>query len=374
MRDVCVTYEPDGSYYATGSFWGVEQYRRDVVLFRSRDKLHWEPLPPVYTATQFREIPGFDVAKLDEFLSKDDGKNREFKIQIGENHVQRVGDTYYILPMQFSGLGGNMLIKSLSGKIEGPYRGIRDLPSTADLSVDDDGTLLLQWGDKITSFKNTAELETLPRKEFAVRSHVIEAPRNICFSEDCEVGVMRIAGKYVNWSTDWTGSYDAIYHWADSLQGPWQGALRILPYGGNGRFFRDGDGTWWYAYFMNTNDYTTRAQNYCRMNMYPLFVGVENGELIIEPKAVRENRAALEKMGAMWQVTRIGQTSSISAAACLATRSPPPSMRASSATARTDSTGNSTTAKSVTRPRNPKGTIPSMTAARHSRSRRNARR
>ena len=300
LRDVCVTQEHDGFYYATGSFWGVEQYRRDVVLFRSPDKLHWEAMPPVYTATQFREIPGFDVTKLDEFIQKDDGKNRKFQMQIGENHVQRIGDTYYIMPMQFSGLGGNMLIKSLSGKIEGPYRGIRDLPSTADVTVDDDGTILLQTGDSLIPFKNAAEFETLPRKDFAGRSLKIEVPGNICFSEDCEVGIMRINGKYVHWSTDWTGSYDAIYHWADSYKGPWKGDLRILPYGGNGRFFRDGDGSWWYAYFMNNNDYATRAQNLCRMDMYPLFVGMENGELIIEPRALRENRSRLEKMGGLW--------------------------------------------------------------------------
>lgn len=127
---------------------------------------------------------------------------------------------------------------------------------------------------------------------------------NVCFSEDCEAGIMKIAGKYVNWSTDWTGCYDAIYHYADDWRGPWKGEMRILPYGGNGKFFQDEEGEWWYGYFPNTNDYATRAQNFVRMNMYPLYVGFENSELIIEPKALRRNRVRLERMGALWQSPR----------------------------------------------------------------------
>jgi hypothetical protein len=106
---------------------------------------------------------------------------------------------------------------------------------------------------------------------------------------------------HVTWSTDWTGSYDAIYRYADRWDGPYRGAMRILPYGGNGKFFQTAEGEWFYAYFPNSNEYMSRGQNVCRMNMYPVFIGMEHDELIIEPKAVRTNRAWLNQRGMLWQ-------------------------------------------------------------------------
>ena len=89
----------------------------------------------------------------------------------------------------------------------------------------------------------------------------------LVISEDCEAGIMKIADKYVHWSTDWTGRYEGIYHFTDDWRGPWQAEMRILPYGGNGKFLQDREGDWWQGYFPNSNDYATRAQNICRMNM-----------------------------------------------------------------------------------------------------------
>ena len=305
LRDVFVTLDVDGFHYATGSFWAVDRHRRDVVLYRSKDKTHWEALPPVYYSSQLKQdIAGYDAAKYDDVARRDEAGERLAKVQVGENKVHRIGNDYYMIMMMFSDLGGNMLLKSTTGKITGPYRGLHPLPGPADLMVDDDGAVLYQFGDYIRPFATAEDLEKTPRDDFRKGAIEIVHEGNLCISEDCEVGLAKVNGKYLHWTTDWTGSYDANYHYADSLQGPWQGKLRILPYGGNGRLFQDRDGSWWYAYFMNSNEYAKREQNHVRMNMYPLWVGVKDGELILEPQAVRANRAALEKMGAMWHSPR----------------------------------------------------------------------
>ncbi len=312
LRDVCLVRDKDGQFYCTGSFWGVDEYRRDAVLFQSQDLLHWKPLPPVYGYAQLKEDGLIeDTAKFDELVAKDrEGTERRAKIQIGEQKIWMLGGGYYMNVQGFCDPGGHFLLKSTSGKITGPYKGIQQIVGVADLMQDDDGAILFNGSGSVhRRFANLAEFEGTSRTGYLKIPQVTVEnadPRwsNICFSEDCEAGIMKIEGRYVTWSTDWTGSYDAIYRTASGWKGPYEGAQRILPYGGNGRFFQDNEGGWWYAYFPNSNEYAKRAQNFCRMNMYPLWVGTEGGEFILEPKALRENRAALEAMGALWQGPR----------------------------------------------------------------------
>jgi beta-xylosidase len=313
LRDVCLIRDPEsGAYYCTGSFWGVEQYRRDVVMFRSPDLLHWKPLPPVYSYRQLKDDGLItDVEAFSELIERDrEGTNWRFRIQIGEQKIWRLDGHYYMNAQTFCRPGGHFLLKSVTGKVEGPYKGVQEIMGVADLMQNDDRSILFnssgmsnRYFPDVAAFAESSLAAVRRAPQFPIKS---EAPRwsNICFSEDCEAGIMKIAGKYVTWSTDWTGCYDAIYRYADEWKGPYRGKLRILPYGGNGRFFQDEKDNWYYTYFPNSNDYATRAANICRMNMYPLFVGEENGELILEPKALRANRARLEKMGALWQAPR----------------------------------------------------------------------
>jgi len=313
LRDIFILRDRDGTYYCTGSFWGegVEDLRRDAVFFKSKDLLHWEKCPPVYSYSKLAEdgmIEEKDLAGFKELVEKDaEGTNWRFKIQIGEQKIWPMGDTYYMNAQAFCKPGGHLLLKSTSGKIEGPYKPVQWIGGTADLMQEDDGAILLNSSGimhrrfaSLADFENTP-MSVGPKVERVNYTHAEKPFENIIFTEDCEAGLMKIGGKYVTWSTDWTGNYDCIYRYADRPEGPYHGKMRILPHGGNGKFFQDEKGQWFYTYFFNTNDYASRKQNYVRMNMYPVFVGEEDGELIIEPVAVRENRSALEKMGAIWQ-------------------------------------------------------------------------
>jgi len=165
--------------------------------------------------------------------------------------------------------GGHFLLKSTTGKITGSYKGIQQIVGVGDLMQDDDAAVLFNSGGWLRRFANVEEFARAGQADYW-RDQVIllHATRsNIYCSEDCEAGIMKIASLYVNWSTDWTGSYDAIYQYAAQWRGPYRGQMRILPYGGNRRFFQDDRGRWYYAYFPNSNDYATGAQNFCRMNL-----------------------------------------------------------------------------------------------------------
>lgn len=303
LRDVFMGRMPDGYYYCTGSFWGVEELRRDVNLFRSKDLVHWEKLPPVYPYAKYLAdgaIAPKDQAKFQNLVKSDvlGVKGKDGRIQFGDNKLFHWNDNYYITTQNFGNgepKGGISLLKSETGKVEGPYRWIRQVPGSADTYQDQDGTFIHSLGG--CRLYRLKDIEKEPFKQ----SFEVGHPWRLIFSEDCEAGILKVDGKYVAYSTDWSGNYDMNYMVADSIEGPWS-TLRIgAPYGGNGYMFQHADRSWWYAYFPNTNDYATRAQNFVHMNIYPLFVGMVNGELIIEPKAVRANRAALEKMGAIWQ-------------------------------------------------------------------------
>ncbi|MFW6255646.1 MAG: family 43 glycosylhydrolase, partial [Candidatus Sumerlaeota bacterium] len=310
LRDVFIMRDNDGAYYCTGSFWGVEELRRHSVLFKSTNLLNWTQLPPHYSYVDLKKDGLIKDAEAFEKLVEEDkkGENWRFRIQIGEQNIWRLDGDYYINVQAFCRPGGHYLIKSMSGKIEGPWKGIQQIVGVGDLMQDDDGAILFTSGGWIRRFENVKVFEESNQSEYRKNRITIENKDipNICFSEDCEAGLVKIQGKYVNWSTDWTGSYDAIYQVADDYKGPYGGSMRILPYGGNGKFFQDEKGVWFYAYFPNSNDYATRSQNHTRMNMYPLFTGFEDGELVIEPKAQRENRIRIEKMGALWH-TPTGQ-------------------------------------------------------------------
>lgn len=312
LRDVAILRDIDGMFYCTGSFWAEDSLRRDVVFFRSSDLINWEQRPPVYSYFQLDDdgmISPEEQAQFDELILKDaQGDDWRYRIQIGEQKIWRFDADYYMAAQMFSFPNRVLLLKSSTGTIDGPFGPLQWIVAGADFMQDTDGTIISNGsGLRNRYLSGTTQLEnTATSGYFSLPATDLQQEEpwltNVCFSEDSEAGIEIISGKYVVWSTDWTGSYDVNYRYADQRDGTYRGSMRILPYGGNGKFFQDLDGTWFYAYFNNSNEYASRTQNSVRMNMYPLFVGFDDtGELIIEPRAVRQSRAELERMGAIWQ-------------------------------------------------------------------------
>jgi hypothetical protein len=217
-------------------------------------------------------------------------------VQLFDIHAYQFdGNTYATVAVV---RGPAYLLKSKS--MNDPFEVVSRVPF-AELMRDDDGSILVNTPGAIARM---ASIQDVEQGKKATERFNIQPPHNISFMEDCEVGLHKIDGKYMAWSTDWTGNYDMNYVVADSIKGPWS-TLRVgVPHGGNGFLFQDKDKAWWYAYFNNNNDYGTRAGNFLRLNVMPLDVEWQGGELIIEPKAARASRARLESLGAMWQTPR----------------------------------------------------------------------
>jgi len=311
FRDTFITYDPDtDAYYTTGSFWGVDEWRRGAAYYSSPDLLHWTPSGYLYEYNSLKAdgmIPEDQHAAFDEMVEKDaEGGNWKFRIQIGEQKIWKLNDDWFFNMQPFNRPGGHFLLKSTSGSIKGPYEPVNEIMGVADLMQDDDGSVLFNFtGDRLRRFPDAETFTSLHKSEWGPYpwndlAHQEPWLQNITFSEDAEAGIMKLGGKYVTWTTDWTGSYDAVYRFADQWDGPYQGAMRILPFGGNGKFFQTRDGQWMWTYFYNSNEYASRGQNHVRMNMYPVFVGMENGELIIEPIALRQNREWINRHGKLW--------------------------------------------------------------------------
>jgi hypothetical protein len=307
-RDVFVTRFGE-DYYTTGTLWGDGgKYETTINLFTSRDLMHWTCIPDLYRIERIIDdgiLQGAELERFRKAIAPDPARKRFQNPRVAEQKVYKAGDHYYIT-FQIIGSGlSAVLIKSAGSDIRGPYRAIQSIPGTMDMMVQDDGSVLYSCGGKIRRFGNLAEFERTrgPRGYFDTNTSAIsntELP-NANFTEDCETGIERIAGKYVTWSTDWTGSYDGIYQFADDPQGPWRGAMRVIPHGGNGRFFQHRDGSWWYgAFVLNSNDWSTEAVDGVRFLPIPIDVTQVDRELVIEPKAMRANRARIDRMGALW--------------------------------------------------------------------------
>ncbi len=313
IRDVwCGQLDDSGYYYLSGSFWGQKRWKNQVAFYRSKDLIHWEPKPgAIMTLEEMKKHPDFmwDTYKraIETEKKKAERWGRKFEdmwpVQMAEPKALRTRDgTIYVIISAFN--AGSFVLKSKSKTMDGPFEIVRGKVPFGTIEEADDGGLLINLPSGIGKAPAGETIETVT---FSIKKHHFHHYRNLCMEEDCEVGVFQIDGKWVTWSADWNGNYDMLYRVADSLEGPWRNLRVGATHGGNGDIFQREDGSWWYAGFYNCNDYATRVGDpsvFTRLYIMPLHVGWHEDELIIEPKAVRRNRARLEKLGALWQSPR----------------------------------------------------------------------
>lgn len=292
IRDVSMLVTETGDHYLSGSLM-ADDHRGGVYLYHSTDMFHWKRLGPVFENKNIVQMPDYDADLFNGRWNRHGQARTPADVSAMEMKVHRLNGHYYI-----SGNPGNRaLLKSTTGKVTGPYEAVRRVPGCCDLTQDDNGHVLHNVVDKIWRLK---DIETEP---FG-KPYVVSYENNLQFTEDCEAGILKIDGKYLVYTTDWTGSYDQCFAVAESLEGPWSRPRIGAPYGGNGYIFREPDGSWWFTCFFNNNEYGKRAAVWCRPTIYPLHIGWHGKTLIIEPRAVRENRARLERMGVLWQRPR----------------------------------------------------------------------
>ncbi len=302
IRDTYIARnDEDGCYYLSGGWWFPETPKSEFFMWRSKDLLHWERLNGLWNPAEDLKDKEWITPEIWEKLFGASA-TRKTAFIVGETHIKEFDDCWYLI----TGAGTRMgIIKSMSGKITGPYEALRTCPGPPDAFQDADGSIIHILVEKWWRFKDLAAYEA----EISSDSGTIQAAYTHNWIQDCESGLFRFARKYVAYSTQWTGSYDRSFVHAEDMTREFWSRPRVGGiFCGNGNIFRDAKGNWWTSGFLNTNEFAKTGYQNSRLIIYPLFIGWENGALIIEAQAVRGNRAKIERQGVLWQSVRPGSS------------------------------------------------------------------
>jgi beta-xylosidase len=149
--------------------------------------------------------------------------------------------------MNFRGTG---LLKSASGKAEGPYVDVHPQgPITdkidASLFMDDDGAVYFVWQNGLVARMNDK------------MTGLAEEPRLLKPANHKHVGfegayVTKKADKYYLICADFIrGDYHCMVASSDHVYGPYGPRHLAIPHGGHNMFFTDKEGNWWATFFGN---------------------------------------------------------------------------------------------------------------------------
>jgi hypothetical protein len=271
IRDTFIMVGHDAMYYLTGTSGNMD----GINLWRSPDLKHFEFVKQVWT-------PDTDPEKW---------YNRVAGRLFWAPELHYIKGTYWIA-FCLGGrgdLGKNSLLKSTSGRAEGPYElafpenhGV-DNHIDSSLFQDADGSVYYVWQDglirKLNSQMNGFDGEAWK---------ILPADGNRVGYEGATL--VKIGAWYVFTCAEWNGggnhsdgTYDMMYSCSKSLAGPWKPRRVAVPHAGHGVLFKDASGRWQASFFGNDRTAPWRAM--------PGFVPIETrdtgDDLVIRPQDSR---------------------------------------------------------------------------------------
>lgn len=232
VRDPCICLGPDGNYYLTGTtgyptWWKTNE---GIRLWRSPDLKNWTDLGLVW--------------KIEDgtWQKKMHGDLRA--LWAPEIHYLK-GTFWLTYCMNFGGTG---LLKSTTGKAEGPYVDVHpEGPLTgqidASLFQDDDGKVYFLWQNgMIARMKDDM-------------TGLAEKPRLLKPAHAKQVGfegtfLTKKGDRYYLICADFIdGQYHAMAASAEHVDGPYGPRYLAIPHGGHNMLFTDKEGNWWSTFF-----------------------------------------------------------------------------------------------------------------------------
>ena len=246
LRDTCVCLGPDGIYYLTGTTGDTKTWWETndggIRVWKSKDLKKWEALGPVWN---FAKNTTWQKGSTDE-------KGKLLRA-IWAPEIHYFKNTFWIA--YCVNYGGTGVLKSTSGKAEGPYIDMKpEGPLTpqidASLFCDDDGKAYFVWQNgMIARLKDDM-------------SGLAEEPRHLKPTNAEQVGfegafLTKINGRYrlvcaeFNSHKDGPATYDCMIAESDKLYGPYGDRYLAIPHGGHNMLFKDKDGGWWSTFFGN---------------------------------------------------------------------------------------------------------------------------
>jgi xylan 1,4-beta-xylosidase len=234
VRDTVVCLV-DGVYYLTGTtghptWW---QTNEGIRIWKSADMKNWQPLGLVWTF----EKDGTWQKKIV------DGKRA-----IWAPELHHFNGTYWLA--YCVNYGGTGVLKSTSGKAEGPYVDVKpDGPLTGEIDAslfrDDDGKVyFVHQNGKIARMKDDM-------------SGLAEEPRLLKPANAKHVGfegafVFKANERYYLSCAEFAGGeYHCMVASSDNLYGPYGNRYLAVRHGGHNMFFKDKQGKWWSTFFGN---------------------------------------------------------------------------------------------------------------------------
>ena len=240
LRDTCVCVAQD-AYYLTGTtghptWWDTNE---GVRLWKSGDLKKWEPLGLVWTF----EKDGTWQKEIKQVNGK-----AQRAIWAPELHFIK-GNFYIAYCVNYGGTG---ILKSTTGKAEGPYRDVHPQgPLTpeidASLFADDDGSVYFVFQNgKIARMKDDM-------------SDLAEAPHLMVPDGFKHVGfegafIFKVDDRYYLSCAEINETgYHCMIATAPKLEGPWSNRYLAIPDAGHNMFFKDRAGRWWSTFFGNSD-------------------------------------------------------------------------------------------------------------------------
>ncbi len=312
MRDTWVTPGPDGYYYMTGTTATPDRefegqlhcwdWNDGLYLWRSKDLDEWEPMGLIWSMERdgtWQKNPkvykeGEKYQKVS--LNGDPLDNRFHAVWAPELHYIKSANNWFMVAClnQSAGGRGSFILRSTTGKPEGPYVNIEGNETGAlfpeidgSLFEDEDGTVyfvghnhyIAKMKPDMSGFAE--ELRQLDEQKYNPepyvegafifkhdnKYHLVQA----IWSHRLEDGTdtyVEIKGK-TNPKTRY--SYDCIIATADNVYGPYSKRYNAITGGGHNNLLQDKDGNWWATMFFNPRG--AQAAEYektCRPGLVPM--------------------------------------------------------------------------------------------------------
>jgi xylan 1,4-beta-xylosidase len=232
LRDPSICIGGDGAYYLTGTtgfptWWKTNE---GIRIWKSPDLVQWRPLGLVW--------------KIEQGTWQKEFHGDQRALWAPEIHFLK-GTYWLTYSMNFGGCG---LLKSTSGKAEGPYV---DVHPAGPLTGDIDASLTEDSGGHVYFVWQNGMIARLADD----MASLAEKPRHLVPSNYRQVGfegafLKRIGGRYYLLCAEFNrGNYDCMAASAESIYGPYGPRYLAIPHGGHNMIFQDKSGQWWSTLF-----------------------------------------------------------------------------------------------------------------------------
>ncbi len=257
LRDPSICRGPDGTYYMTGTLEPFYGFNEGIKVWSSKDFKTWKPLGFVF---KYGDSPWHKL-----YLEK--------KMPLWAPEIHYLKGTFW-LTYSMPGYGGSGatsgsgLLRSVSGKPEGPYVDMHPnerLGDEIDASMfqDTDGSVYFVWhSGKIAKMKpdmsgfaepyhwlKTTQSDLNPNHHSGLCEGIFGKGSLDHVGYEGAFLFKRNGLYYLVCSEIIDGRYSALVATSKTIYGPYSPRYEAVPHGGHPSFFQDERGDWWMTYF-----------------------------------------------------------------------------------------------------------------------------